>query len=211
MSTPTPIAPQFVSAEQQGQAATLGMWVFLATELMFFGPLFFGYGYGRMHFPEAFAAASRHTEVLLGTANTAILLTSSLLMANAVEAMEFGRTRAARAFLFAVAILGIAFLAIKGIEYRHEWKEHLFPGQGSLLDPNGQFFFLLYFAMTGLHALHLLIGIGAALIFAVALSRDTSPLAEPARLKVAGLYWHFVDSVWIFLYPILYLVGRASG
>ncbi|MGE5470517.1 MAG: cytochrome c oxidase subunit 3 [Bacteroidota bacterium] len=211
MSPSRPVAPQFVAAWQQERAATLGMWVFLATELMFFGPLFFGYWYGRLHYPEAFAAASRHTDMVLGTINTAILLTSSLLMANAVEALEIGKARAARWILFAVAALGGAFLAVKGLEYRHEWTEHLFPGLGSRLDPGGQFFFLLYFAMTGLHALHLLIGVVIVLVFAIGLSRATSTLAEPERLKVAGLYWHFVDSVWIFLYPILYLVGRGGG
>jgi len=211
MSSSRPVAPQFVAAWQQERAATLGMWVFLATELMFFGPLFFGYWYGRLHYPEAFAAASRHTDIVLGTANTAILLTSSLFMANAVEALELDRARVARTCLFAVAVLGIAFLAFKGLEYRHEWEEHVLPGRGSLLEPGGQLFFLLYLVMTGLHALHLLIGIAVVLVFAIALSRDTRVLAEPERLRIAGLYWHFVDSVWIFLYPILYLVGRGGG
>lgn len=201
-------ARQFASAEQQGRAATLGMWVFLATELMFFGPLFFGYAYGRLHFAAAFAAASRSTDIVLGTANTALLLTSSLFMATAVEALERRAVRLARIMLGATAALGLAFLAIKGGEYRHEWGERLFPGRGSILDAGGQFFFLLYFAMTGLHALHLAIGIGIVLVFAAALGRGG--LATPERLRVAGLYWHFVDAVWIFLYPILYLVGRSG-
>lgn len=200
-----PVAHQFATAEQQGRAATLGMWVFLATELMFFGPLFFGYVYGRLHFPAAFAAASRETDVLLGTANTAILLTSSFFMANAVEASELGARRLARAMLLATAALGIAFLAVKGLEYRHEWEKHLFPGSGSVLESGGQFFFLLYFAMTGLHALHLAIGVAVVLVFASASGR-----AKPESLRIAGLYWHFVDAVWIVLYPILYLVGRSA-
>lgn len=204
------VSPQFSSLGQQNAVATLGMWVFLATELMFFGPLFFGYWYGRLHFPQDFAAASRHTDMLLGTANTAILLTSSLTMANALEALEGGRRRAARAMLLATAALGIAFLAVKGLEWRHDWQEHLLPGRGSFLDNGGQLFFLLYFALTGLHAVHLAIGIAVALVFALAMRHDTSALAEPGRLKVAGLYWHFVDVVWIFLYPLLYLVGRSG-
>lgn len=202
-------APQFASFGQQAQAATFGMWVFLATELMFFGPLFFAYGYGRLRFPEAFAAAGRETDMVLGTANTAVLLTSSLCMALAVEYLASGRRQLARAMLAVVAVLGVAFLAIKGTEYRHEWQSHFFPGRGSFLDPGGQLFFLLYFAMTGLHAIHLTIGIALMLTFALAMRHDTSALAEPERLRVAGLYWHFVDVVWIFLYPILYLVGRS--
>lgn len=203
------LSAQFASAEHQGKAATLGMWVFLATELMFFGPLFFGYWYGRLYFPEAFAAASRDTDILLGTANTAILLTSSFCMATAVEAAGLDANRLARRMLFATAALGIVFLAIKGFEYRQEWEAGLFPGQGSAPGSGGQYFFLLYFAMTGLHAVHLAIGIAVALVFAIAIRRETSPLADPGRLRVAGLYWHFVDVVWIFLYPILYLVGRS--
>lgn len=210
MSTAPTVAEQFVTAEQQGRAASLGMWVFLATELMFFGPLFFGYWYGRIHFPGAFGEASRHTEVWLGTANTAILLTSSLLMANAVEALELGATRLARILLLATAALGVAFLAIKGMEYRMEWQERLFPGHGSVLGTGGQLFFLLYFAMTAFHALHLTIGITLVLVFAVALGRRRAIAVNAERLRVVGLYWHFVDAVWIFLYPILYLVERAG-
>lgn len=209
-------AEQFDSTAQQEEAATLGMWVFLATELMFFGPLFFGYYYGRSHFPEGFAAASRHTEVMLGTINTAVLLTSSLLMAIAVEARKAGSTRLAMRMLFLVAALGIVFLFIKGSEYRHEWQEHLLPGAGFSFPEHkhadaAQMFYFLYFGMTGLHALHLTIGIVMVLVFAIGLSRGARRFAAPERIEVAGLYWHFVDIAWIFLYPILYLVGRSSG
>jgi cytochrome c oxidase subunit 3 len=192
------------------------MWVFLATELMFFGPLFFGYTYGRSHFPEGFASASRHTEVMLGTINTAVLLTSSLLMAIAVDARKAGAVQLAMRLLFATAVLGIVFLAIKGTEYRHEWQEHLFPGAGFSFPEQqhaaaARMFYFLYFGMTGLHALHLMIGIVMMLVFALGLSRGARQFAAPERIEVAGLYWHFVDVVWIFLYPILYLVGRSSG
>lgn len=209
-------AGQFDSAQQQGEAATLGMWVFLATELMFFGPLFFGYVYGRPQYPDGFAAASRHTLILLGTLNTALLLTSSMLMAIAVEARRQGATRLAARLLLGVAALGIAFLVIKGIEYRHEWQEHLFPAAGFLFPQArhadaARMFYFLYFATTGLHALHLTIGIVAVLMFAVALSRGATRFAGADRIEVAGLYWHFVDAIWIFLYPILYLVGRSAS
>jgi cytochrome c oxidase subunit 3 len=211
-----PVAFQFSSAEQQSRAATLGLWIFLATELMFFGPLFFGYWIGRLNFPEGFAEASRHTEVALGTANTAILLTSSLTMvlATVVRKLESPR-RWTVALLAVTAALGVAFLLIKGTEYVHEWHEHLFPGIGFSFDGRhpdaARYFFILYFAMTALHALHLIIGITLVSIFAIALHRNAMLFTNPERIELLGLYWHFVDTVWIFLYPILYLVGRSSG
>ncbi|MDA8108402.1 MAG: cytochrome c oxidase subunit 3 [Betaproteobacteria bacterium] len=207
-------AMPFTSLEQQSRAATLGMWIFLATELMFFGPLFFGYTYGRLQFPEGWAAASRPTEVMLGTLNTALLLTSSALMAAAVAARKADANRAARVLLYLTAALGVAFLAVKGTEYRHEWQEHLVPGLRFAF-PEGhagaaELFYYLYFAMTGLHALHLTIGIAMVLVFALALRGGRRDFAAPTRLEIAGLYWHFVDVIWIFLYPLLYLVGRAT-
>jgi cytochrome c oxidase subunit III len=214
MSSIKPAASQFNSVAQQHDAATLGMWVFIGTELMFFGPLFFGYLYGRSHFPDAFGAASRHTEVLLGTINTAVLLTSSMTMAIAVEAHKLGAQRLARVMLWATALLGVAFLLIKGSEYGHEWHAHLFPGAG-LSFQGGQpgaarMFFILYFAMTALHAVHLAIGIALVAAFAIALQRHAELSANAERLELVGLYWHFVDTVWIFLYPLLYLIGRSN-
>lgn len=140
------------------QAGALGLWVFLATELMFFGPLFLGYRYGRLRFPEAFAAASHETDVILGTANIALLLTSRALMAAATEAAEHRARRLTTRLLGATAALGVAFLVVKGVEYHHEWHAGLFPGEGSVLDGGGRLFFVLYLAMTGVHALHLAIG-----------------------------------------------------
>nr|WP_307728546.1 cytochrome c oxidase subunit 3 [Massilia solisilvae] len=188
------------------------MWIFLATELMLFGPLFLAYLYGRTHFPDAFAAASRHTSFWLGTANTAVLLSSSLAMALAVHAREEQRPRAAARLLLLAAACGVLFLFIKGSEYAHDWREQLFPGPGFSLrgETGAGIFFWLYFAMTALHALHLAIGIAATLLFALGL-RLQWPLVQPAqRLDALALYWHFVDSVWIFLYPLLYLVGRSG-
>jgi cytochrome c oxidase subunit 3 len=210
------VAAQFDSAVQQGEAATLGMWIFLATELMFFGPLFFGYWYGRSHYPESFAAASRHTEVLAGTINTALLLTGSLLVATANDARRAGALRIAMRLLAFAAAIGIVFLAIKGIEYRQEWKEHLFPGAGFAFPDQrhadgARIFYFLYFAMTALHALHLVAGIVALGVFALALRRGENEFASAGRVELAGLYWHFVDVVWIFLYPLLYLLGRSAS
>jgi cytochrome c oxidase subunit 3 len=208
-------ASQFDNAAQQQQAGTFGLWIFLATELMFFGPLFFGYVYGRTHEAAGFAQASRHTDVVLGTINTAVLLTSSLAMAAAVEARNTGATKLAQWLLLLTAVLGIFFLAIKGVEYRNEWREHLFPGAAfSFQDEYAravEYFFFLYFVMTGLHALHLAIGIGIVCVYAWKLRASSTAFASGEHMELAGLYWHFVDSVWIFLYPILYLVGRSAA
>ncbi len=203
----------FDSAARQADAARLGIWVFIASELVFFGPLFMGYLYGRTHFPEAFADASRHTHLWLGTANTAILLTSSFFMALAVEARREGAVKLARAALLVTAALGCAFLAIKGFEYYSEWREHLAPGIGFLYgEPHArgaEIFFYLYFALTGVHALHLTVGISVVLVLAARTARAARRVAAE-HLEVAALYWHFVDAVWIFLYPMLYLLGRGT-
>lgn len=215
MSTPAPpieeASEQFESIEQQRAAAELGMWVFLATELMFFGPLFLGYAYGRWAFADSFAAASRHTDVVIGTANTVILLTSSLFMALGLRAAQLNRPRAARGALFITGALGAAFLALKGLEYYDEWREHLVPWLDFHFEPQyahgAALFYFLYFGMTGLHAVHLTIGIGVACVFAVRLRwRPAQHLSR--QIEIGALYWHFVDGIWIFLYPILYLVER---
>ena len=207
-------AEPFGDARQRAHADTLGLWIFLMSELMFFGPLFFGYYFGRIEYPHAFAAASRETDVVLGTVNTALLLSSSAAMAAAVSLRPRQPARAAALLVF-TALLGCAFLVIKGVEYRHEWHEHLFPGAGFAFPGAAaeevRYFYFLYFAMTGVHALHLIVGIGLAATFAVALRRDALALAAPRRIELAGLYWHFVDVVWIFLYPLLYLFGRSGG
>ncbi|MGZ3183684.1 MAG: cytochrome c oxidase subunit 3 [Telluria sp.] len=202
--------------EQEELAAQFGMWVFLASELLFFGPLFLAYFYVRLHFGDAAGAASRHTDFALGTANTAILLTSSCAMALAGAYARDGRRRAAAWLLALTAALGMAFLAVKGYEYRQEYLEHLLPGAGFAPADGGgaarvhgmELFFLLYFALTGLHALHLCAGIGICVWVAWRLRRSNGGAQET---EVAGLYWHFVDLVWIFLYPMLYLVARSGG
>lgn len=202
---------QFHSASQEHVATRLGMWIFLTTETLFFGVLFFAYAMARWHFPDAFAAASRHTHLVLGTANTAILLTSSFTMALAVRAAKLDAKRSCARLLGATAALGLVFIVIKGIEYALEYREHLVPDVNFTFDPayarGADYFFGFYFASTGLHALHLVIGIAivAAMIWRTRHRRDA-----PARaVEVTGLYWHFVDLVWIFLYPALYLVSRS--
>jgi cytochrome c oxidase subunit 3 len=185
-----------------------GMWVFLASEVLFFGGLIVAYTYARSHWPDGFAAASHETHVVLGTINTALLLTSSACVALAVS---LDRRQWASWLLTAACALGIAFIAIKGVEYRKEWLEHLVPGANFRLAnvQGAELFFVLYFLITGLHAVHLTIGAGVLAFFAWGTHRG-KPWALPRRVEAAGLYWHFVDIVWIFLYPLIYLGGRAG-
>ena len=213
------LEPQFGSHAQQDFARSFGMWVFLASELLFFGPLLLGYLVLRMHYPAATGMASRHTDMLLGTLNTAVLLTSSLLMALAGHAAQGEERRRAARLLLATALLGIVFLAVKGYEWHQEFDEHLFPGLGFRPDDARdagtlhamELFFLLYFAATALHALHLVIGVTAALWLAHGLRRPPPRGPGNETVELAGLYWHFVDVVWIFLYPLLYLTARGGG
>jgi cytochrome c oxidase subunit 3 len=198
-------------AAERGAPPALGMWIFIASELLFFGGLLAAYGYARLHAGPGFASASRHTHVVLGTLNTGVLLTSSALIASAVAcAHHDGHRRWTARLLWATAALGGAFLAVKALEYGMEWQEGLFPGAGFTLHESGaQLFFMLYFTMTGLHAVHMLCGIAAVLLFARACAARRA-WATPERVEALALYWHFVDLVWIFLYPLLYLVERHA-
>ena len=202
-------AATLLEPKDEPDIGKLGMWVFLASEVLFFGGLFLAYLYGRTHWPQAWAAASRHTDVVLGTVNTALLLTSSAVVALAVACEEDAKQRRWTARLLALtATLGAAFLVIKGFEWHAEWDEHLFPGPSFALAVQGaQEFFALYFVMTGLHAVHMIIGVAVLAVLARGRSRGRD-WARAGHLEVAALYWHFVDLVWIFLYPLLYLVER---
>ncbi len=190
--------------------AQLGMWLFLVSELLFFGALFMAYAIGRSQHGAGFAAASRHTDLLLGSLNTALLLTSSALAAAAVASAEApGGSRRAGWQLAAAASLGLLFVGIKAIEYRSEWQQGLFPGPGFALaaTDGAELFFMVYFFATALHALHLLAGV--ALLGSLAWEAGhRRGWASGRRIDAAALYWHFVDIVWIFLFPLLYLVNR---
>lgn len=206
------LAHHFDSSEQQREAASLGVWVFLATEVLFFGGLFAAYTVYRWLYPSVFAAGSHHLDVKLGAVNTAVLLTSSLTMALAVRSAQTGRGKLSALLLFATIVLGLVFLGIKYQEYHHKWVEHLVPGPTFHLAgvdrPMAQIFFCLYFGMTGLHALHMIIGIALLLgLLAPAYLGWFGP-RNYNFVEGMGLYWHFVDIVWIFLFPLLYLVGR---
>jgi cytochrome c oxidase subunit 3 len=188
------------------------MWLFLAQEILFFGGLFTAYMLYRWREPEAFAAGSHELDITLGLINTVILIGSSLTMALGVHAAQTDKTKALVRWMLATGTLGIAFLVIKYFEYSAKWHHHLIPGPDFFFAPpigqRAQMFFSLYFAMTGMHALHMIVGIGllAWLLPKAARGKFNSEYHNP--IECFGLYWHFVDIVWIFLFPMLYLIGR---
>ena len=223
------LAHHFDNLEQQREAGALGMWVFIAQEVMFFGGLFLAYLIYRMKYPTAFMAASNHLDWKIGTFNTAVLIASSLTMALAVWATQVGRARRTQMlFMGLTALLGLTFLGVKAVEYydkyRDKYVDGLIPVAG-LFDPVGhgvhipdgvttgqyQMFFWLYFAMTGLHALHMIIGVGiiAPIMWMAWRGRFSPEYHGP--VENFGLYWHFVDIIWIFLFPLLYLLGAHFG
>ena len=216
------VAHQFDDAAQQHDASNLGMWVFLATEIMFFGGLFCGYTVYRNLYLPGFEAGSRLLDVRFGAANTAILILSSLTMALAVHAAQTGRRKTLILFLVCTMVLGLTFIGIKLVfEWRHDYLEHLVPGvnfapAGAALAELARFhappahvelFMFFYFAMTGVHALHMVIGEGILTTILISACRGRFSAERFNAVEVSGLYWHFVDIVWIFLFPLLYLIG----
>ena len=208
------LAHHFDTLDQQTEATTLGMWVFLATEVLFFGGLFTVYTVYRWWYPAAFAAASHELDITLGTINTAVLITSSLTMALAVHAAQLGERRTLLLFLAATMLLGGVFLGIKSVEYYHKFVEHHVPGPSFQFEQehlrHAQIFFSLYFMMTGLHALHMVIGFLIMLVMFGWAWTGTITKDYYSPIEISGLYWHFVDIVWIFLFPLLYLIGRHA-
>jgi cytochrome c oxidase subunit 3 len=224
----------FENMEQQREAGTLGMWVFLVTEIMFFGGMFLAYTLYRSLFPASFASASNHLDITLGAVNTGVLIVSSFTMASAVYFTQNGKQRPQVLCLVLTLILGLTFLGIKGIEYKDKYEDHLIPGslipsrpfgpevqqEGQPYDahklhllrgasvPQVEMFYWIYFAMTGMHALHMVIGAGLiiSLIYLSLKRRFDAEYHSP--VEIIGLYWHFVDIIWIFLFPLLYLLGR---
>lgn len=211
---PTRLEEQFNDPVQQREAATLGMWLFLSTEIMFFGVLFASYTICRVLYPEGFAVASRHTDMLLGTLETAVLLTSSSLVALSVRAIKLNQRRAATWLLTGTALLGVTFLVMHGFEYYSEYTEHLIPGIN--FDQPGphshavELFFCLYYFITGFHSVHVIIGVVLLFTLAARVARGAFGPRDYTTLELAALYWHLVDIVWIFVYPVIYLVGRAG-
>jgi cytochrome c oxidase subunit 3 len=205
------VAHQFDDAEQQHEASTLGMWLFLVTEILFFGGLFLLYVVYRALYGAAFIEGSHHLDLLLGALNTVVLIGSSLTMALAVHAAQVGRQRGQLVFLALTILLGSVFLVVKGFEYAAKFEHGLVPGPGFLLDsphaPQVELFFCLYFGMTALHAVHMVIGIGVLAVIWVMAWRGRFGASYYTPVELTGLYWHFVDVIWIFLFPLLYLIG----
>ena len=243
MSSPATTAPEahghralqhhFENMEQQREAGTLGMWVFLVTEIMFFGGMFLAYTLYRSYYPASFASASNHLDITLGAVNTGVLIFSSFTMAMAVYFTQVGKQRPQILCLVLTLILGLTFLGIKGVEYKSKWDDHLIPGRlfagnpfKPTVAPHGdedphklhllegatvkqvEMFYWIYFAMTGMHALHMIIGAGLLTYLIIFSLRRRFDPEYHSPVEVIGLYWHFVDIVWIFLFPLLYLLGR---
>ncbi len=205
----------FEDEEQQKDASTIGMWVFLVTEVMFFGGLFLAYFVYRQAYPAAFASASNKTVLLIGAFNTTVLICSSLTMALAVNAAATGKRQLTVLFLILTLLLGSAFLGVKAYEYHDKYVHHEIPGlnfecEGCADAQHTPLFFSLYFGMTGLHATHMIVG---AVILLVLIWRAYKGAFSPeyhTPVELFGLYWHFVDIVWIFLFPLLYLIDRSA-
>lgn len=202
------VAHQFDDLAQQQDASNLGMWAFLATEVLFFGGLFAVYAVYRTIYFDAFVAGSQQMDVLLGAINTAVLLASSLTVALGVHAVQRGNNAGLARYLGATIALGLVFLVIKGFEYSHKYSEGLIPGVRFTLDgpDHVELYFILYFVTTGLHALHMIIGIGIMAVMIIMTRRGRFSPEYYNPIEVSGLYWHFVDIVWIFLYPLFYLI-----
>jgi cytochrome c oxidase subunit 3 len=207
---------QFDTEAQQKNASTLGMWIFLITEIMFFGGMFAVYTIYRSWYPDVYAIASSSLNEIIGALNTGVLLLSSFTMVMAVRAAQLGQQRAIVMFLILTLLFGGIFLGVKAYEWNEKFEEHHIPGQAAFhLDGvlpadqgHAQLFFSIYFAMTGLHALHMVIGVALLLTLIVQARKGRFSASYYTPVDVAGLYWHFVDIIWIFLFPLLYLIDR---
>jgi cytochrome c oxidase subunit 3 len=200
----------FVNLAQQQAAARLGLWIFLANEILFFGGFFAAYAFGRWAHANAFAAASRHLNWQMGAIESAVLLLSSYTASIAMQSVEQDARRIALWMLRVTALLGVVFLLMHGSEYADEFGEHLLPGAGFAPQPAGeQLFFHLYYAMTSFHALHVLVGVVLLALYSQRLARGSFTAQHHPPLALTSLYWHFVDVVWMFLFPLFYLIDRT--
>jgi len=215
LAHPPELRHHFDTPEQQQESSNLGMWIFLVTELMFFGGMFLGYTIYRNVYHDAFASTSRYMNVMLGGANTAVLICSSLTMALAVRSAQVGQRKALIWFLILTLLLGSVFLGVKAVEYHEKWVDHHVPGPNFQFEDakyfhQAQILFFLYFAMTGMHAVHMIVGVGLLTYLIVMATRNRFGPAWYTPVEMIGLYWHFVDIVWIFLFPLLYLIGHTK-
>ena len=208
---PHDLAEQFDDLEQQTHAATIGMWIFIVTEIMLFGGLFLGYTAHRWMQHDAWVEGSRHMDLIVGAVNTAVLIVSSLMMALAVQRAQRGEQRSVELFLALTSLLGLVFLGLKAYEYWGHFREGLVPGRlWHYAGPHAggvQTFVFLYFAMTGLHAVHLTVGVALVSALLLAARRGWFSGGYHTPVEVVGLYWHLIDVIWVFLFPLFYLVG----
>jgi cytochrome c oxidase subunit 3 len=217
----SPLQHHFADMEQQRNASQLGMWLFLGTEIMFFGGMFLAYLVYRLNYYNEFAAGSRSLDIWLGTINTIVLICSSLTVAMGVRAAQLGKRKSLVVLLLLTLVFGVAFLGIKGVEWYQKYEEHHIPGNSFdvsdiihaypqlHIDPaHSQIYFSLYFAMTGLHALHMIIGLGIFIFLTYYAWKGRYTPEYYTPIEIGGLYWHFVDIVWIYLFPLLYLIDR---
>lgn len=211
MSQPAHLAHHFSTSEQQRDSAKLGLWIFLVTEILLFGGLFVAYAVYRAWNPDMFHNAHKALDLTLGTVNTVILILSSLTMALAIRNIQLDRKKVSFYFLLATISLALAFLAIKYFEYSHKIHLGQLPGKyytyTGIEGHNPHIFFTIYFTMTGLHALHILGGMSVIGWIAHKMSNNQYSAQYYTPVELAGLYWHFVDLVWIYLFPLLYLIG----
>jgi cytochrome c oxidase subunit III len=208
----------FADMEQQRNASSLGMWIFLGTEIMFFGGMFLAYLVYRMWYFNEFAAGSRTLNLPIGAVNTAVLICSSLTVALSVRAAQLGKRRLLVTLLVLTILFGLVFLGVKAYEWDEKFTEHHVPGYSFHFEQRSgerpidqgqaQLFFSLYFAMTGMHALHMIIGVGIFSVITWMAWRGHFTPEYHTPVEIAGLYWHFVDIVWIYLFPLLYLIDR---
>lgn len=208
------VSDHFQTREQQDEASFIGMWLFLAQEIMFFGGLFLAYSVYRFKYPDAWAAGSAELNVWQGGGNTVVLLVSSLTMAMTVYSTQMGRWRDQIIYFSLTAVLGIAFLVVKAFEYTAKWQHGLVPGlnwnphlETTADMANVQLFFVLYFTMTGMHALHMVIGIGLVAFYMYHMLKRHYGPNNYLTVELFGFYWHFVDIVWVFLFPMMYLIA----
>ncbi len=237
---------QYKTLDQQKETATLGMWIFLVTEILFFGGVFLTYSINRHQYPTAFGVGGNMLDLFLGGANTVVLIASSFTMAMSVWSAQTSKKAWVTLFLIATLILGTVFLGVKVVEYKQKFDHHLIPGHGfditycskspaavcglsekehadevkevkdaieteggvTALNAHAQLYFSLYFGMTGLHALHMIVGAGLLLWLILESRKGRFDANYNTPVENVGLYWHFVDIVWIFLFPLLYLINR---
>ncbi|HUO59394.1 MAG TPA: cytochrome c oxidase subunit 3 family protein [Candidatus Acidoferrales bacterium] len=205
----------FADMEQQKESVVFGMWLFLVTEVMFFGGMFCAYLVYRLSYYNAWVSGSQTMDIRLGAINTAVLLCSSFTMVMAVHSAKISKRNLQVLFLLATIALGLVFLVIKGVEYHDHWVHGEVPGLNYFFngtDPrHAALFFSLYFAMTGMHALHMVIGIGLLTWLTIRALQGAWTAEYHSPVEMCGLYWHFVDIVWIYLFPLLYLISKHHG